>query len=159
MDFSKAVFVGLGVTPDIRHVGGRRSLVAWAGEESGWHTPCDGVHGAAYNILNTTLVIPNCTSVHPYNDVPVQNYLSFNCGVDATVATLKESRYDHLRSVLLKPFVTGKTVLFAVADSDWGTFKIPVGEPGAGGPDYAAASALYDTYLNGRNKFNVVSVG
>ena len=154
MDFSHAVILGLGVKPDWRHVGARRALVAWMGPESGWFAPCDGVNGAAFNPLNTTLALPGCTSKTPYNDVPVQNYLTYTCGVAATVATLKESRYDALRAVLLKPFVTGKTVLHAVADTDWGTFHNPDGTP-----NYANADAIYDTYLANRVKFNTVVVG
>lgn len=155
MDYSKAVLSGLGITPNWRHIGARRSIVAWAGAEDGWHEKLDGKDGAAFNLLNTTLFVTGCTSLPNYNVVPgVRNYATFLCGVKATVSTLQEPRYAALVAQLAKPFASGKSVLHAVADSEWGTFHNRDGSP-----NYPLADAIYDTYLNFRSEFNAVVVG
>ena len=131
--------------------------MAWAGFESGWRTPCDGVHGAHFNVWNTTLFVPGCTAARPYNSVPVQNYNSALCGAEAVADTLLHTPnrgYDAIIAELSRPFNSGRNVLHAVADSDWGSFKLP-----GGGPDYAEADAIWRTYKKSLRDYNAVLVG
>lgn len=155
MEFSKGVLTELGITPNWRHIGARRALVAWMGPESGWYAPCDGVEGAAFNPLNTTLPVPGITSPHNYNVVPgVKNYLSFEGGIAATAATLKETRYDGVRYELARRYNRAEHVLAAVGRSDWGTFKTPVGTY-----DEEYMLAILKTYQSNRRTYNAVLMG
>jgi hypothetical protein len=75
--------------------------------------------GAKFNPLNTTKKMPGST---PYNSIGVQNYTSYQQGLDATSSTLREKGHDygpirrHLRNADPAP-----QTLRAWQDSDWGT--------------------------------------
>lgn len=108
-----------------RHIGARRAIVAWTIAESGTE-PCDGLEnqGAAFNLLDTTLPMPGSTFYNFLDEnhtLGVQNYTSYQQGVAATVATLRETRYADIQAALKKPFATAKQVLLAVGSSEWGT--------------------------------------
>jgi hypothetical protein len=143
-----------------RHIGARRALVAWMGEESSWFAPCNGVpgQGAAFNPLNTTQNVAGGTS-GLYNKVPgVKNYFSALYGAEAVAQTLSQGghNYEPIVALMNKKYVHGVDILKAVADSDWGTFH-----NADGSPNYELAQAIMDTYNNSKNRdvFNAVQVG
>jgi hypothetical protein len=104
-DFARRVLaVGGWPTALNNHV----SLVGWmAGEGT----------AAKFNPLATTRPEPGST---PFNTVPVQNYVSWEQGVKATVDTLKNGRYAAILACLRAHDVAAVT-LAAVDASDWGT--------------------------------------
>ena len=144
------------------HVGARRALVAWMGAESSWTAPCDGVQGARFNPLNTILDLGGCTDGE-YNVTPgVYDYKSALCGAEAVATTLQITQgkdYEPVIAALKQNFVRGIVVLARVAESGWGSFKIPPGQPGAGGPNYTYAEEIFTTYKRGRLAYNAVLVG
>lgn len=106
--FAYKVLKGLNIhTPTIHQ---RRALQAWMQAEGG---------SARANPLNTTLKLANSTD---YNSVGVQNYLSADNGVLATVSTLKQNAhgYPEIRHRLHRNASAGE-ILSAVGASDWGT--------------------------------------
>lgn len=165
MTLSHMILGQLGIKPDLAHVGSRRALVAWMGPESSWTAPCDGVHGARFNPLNTILVVDGGTQKNKYNENPgVKNYTSALFGAEAVAQTLVEGQFSHnykpIIDALAKPGSKVVDILFRVAESDWGTFKKEVG--GAKFPDYTYAKSIADTYnfsRSQRNRFNAVLVG
>lgn len=74
---------------------------------------------AAFNPFNTTLPMPGSTR---YNSVGVQNYVSAEQGVEATVKTLLENGhgYEVIRRRLLRN-ASATAIVEAIGDSDWGT--------------------------------------
>jgi hypothetical protein len=96
------------------------ALMAWVAAEGGpslddsWNPK-----QARFNPLNTTLRMPGSTS---FNSVGVQNYVSFDQGLDATVKTLrgKHFGYGMIRRHLRRAHPPWKT-LAAVERSNWGT--------------------------------------
>jgi hypothetical protein len=118
--YAQAVLAGLIGHYGWRHLGARRGLVTWSIAECG-SGRIDGSHdqGAAFNLCGTTLAFG--TGWTNYNSIGVKNFPDVQTGIDAMVATLQESRYDALRTVLVKPFVRASTVAAAVDASPWGT--------------------------------------
>lgn len=88
-------------------------LAAWAQAEGGH---------AAYNPFNTTEKWAGATS---YNSVGVRNYSSMQDGLQATLATLKNGRYDGILSAL-KSGTSAMSAAQAVAASPWGTGALVV---------------------------------
>lgn len=90
------------------------ALVSWMQAEGG---------SAAYNPLNTTLLMPGSTN---YNSVGVQNYTSFRQGIEATAYTLNYGAdrglygYKPIRRRLRRS-AWAKWTLTAVERSVWGT--------------------------------------
>ena len=85
-----------------------RAIVAWAKAEG---------TSASFNPLATTRTAANTTD---FNSVGVKNYPSYDEGVDATVATLRNGRYPNI----LAAFANGNdamAVARAVEASPWGT--------------------------------------
>jgi uncharacterized protein YukE len=83
--FAVSLLHGLGAPVTVSNV---QFIIAWANEEGGnWH------NAASFNPLNTTLSAPGAVSM---NSVGVKAYTSWDQGVAATVATLKNGRYDDI---------------------------------------------------------------
>lgn len=105
--FAKKLLEGLGA-PRTLHT--RRALMAEMQAEGG---------AAKHNPFNTTLPMPNSTD---YNEVGVQNYLSAEQGVAATIRTLKENQAGYaLIRKLLRDNAPAKAILEAIGNSAWGT--------------------------------------
>lgn len=75
--------------------------------------------GAHYNPFNTTLRMPGSSN---YNSVGVQNYVSAEQGIEATVRTLKEDGhgYEKIRRAL-RANAPATEIVKAIGDSAWGT--------------------------------------
>lgn len=116
-DFAKALLKRLGY-PTKQH--NLNALVSWMTAEGG--PSLDGSFNppqATFNPLNTTRGMPGSTI---FNVANVQNYLSYEDGVEATAKTLKEQghQYGPIREHLKAADPAGET-LRAVEQSDWGT--------------------------------------
>jgi hypothetical protein len=72
---------------------------------------------AAFNPLNTTLNAPGATD---YNYVHVKNYISYQQGLSATAATLKQANMKPLMDALKKGN-SAKSYWVALGISPWGT--------------------------------------
>lgn len=158
-DLAALILKHLGIGSGWKHLASRRALVAWMGPESGWTSPCDGVAGARFNPLNTTLFVAGGTSSHKYNQVPgVQNYESADFGAIAVANTLlnSEVRYNYgpVIDALRTPFNRQRTILARVAESGWGTFHHRDGTP-----NYEFVGQIVSTYNHNRTKYNNVLVG
>ena len=94
-------------------------LVAQMYAESG-PARCDGIDGAAYNPLNTTLPTAG-SQAKPWNDVPVQNYQTIADGIAATIATLRQTNFMAVRAALATEGMTGDDTADVIAASPWGT--------------------------------------
>lgn len=115
IEYAEAVLMR---TVGVKRRGARRGLAAWMIAESG-HAHCDGVDGAKYNPLNTTLNEPGATL---WNETPgVKSYPTLGIGLEATSSTLLDPRYNALRAVLAKRWVRTTTVICAISESPWGT--------------------------------------
>lgn len=79
-----------------------------------WHAAEGGT--ASYNPFNTTMPSPGATN---YNSVPVRNYASLEAGIQATINTLKNSRYAGIRAALARNDPHGAAS--ALGASPWGT--------------------------------------
>lgn len=90
------------------------SIMKWANAEGGmWHNT------ALYNPLNTTLKEPGS---HPINSVGVQAYTSWDQGMGAVVATLRNGHYPEILNLLASG---GGLTKAADANLDtWGTGSI-----------------------------------
>lgn len=119
------------------------AVVAWMFAESGF-AKCNGVSGAAFNPLNTTLKTSGAVSPD-WNSTGVRNYRNLQAGLDATISTLSEHFYVHLRAVLSKPGVTTLECCEAIEASPWGT----------GGVIFRARESFADN----RDLFNNLVVG
>ncbi len=86
-------------------------LYAWRQAEGGH---------ALYNPFNTTQKAPSATN---YNSVGVKNYTSLEQGLNATVATLQNGRYDGIINSL-RESKTPKETVDALIESPWGTGKL-----------------------------------
>src|SRR5258706_5009461 len=110
--------IGLGPTATNRRKTRRRvtAMLAWKRAENGAR-PCNGVpgEGPAFNGFATTERMPGSTD---YNSVPVQNYLDAQQGVDATVKTLENGRYQGILDALAG--ANSADICAAIADSQWG---------------------------------------
>jgi uncharacterized protein YukE len=111
-------------------------LIAWSNEEGGnWH------NAAHFNPLNTTLMQPGAVSM---NSVGVKAYTSWDQGLGATVATLRNGRYDDIVAAL-KGGNAAQTAVNAAGLRTWsgggyGTIQATI--PGAAGAaDQALANA------------------
>ena len=85
-----------------------RAVVAWAEAEG---------TGALNNPLATTRRASNTTD---FNSVGVKNYPSYDAGVDATVATLRNGRYANILNALAQGN-DAMAVARAIERSPWGT--------------------------------------
>lgn len=83
--FAAQVLAGIGA-PD--SAANQRSIAGWVQHEGG---------GGRNNPLNTTLPMPGSTS---FNSVNVQNYVSPEQGVSATIATLEGGNYGDILMLL-----------------------------------------------------------
>lgn len=106
-DFAREVFSKIGAATNNyeRIVFG----VAWAAFEN---------TQAANNPWATTEPFEGATD---FNEAGVKNYLTFENGVDATVATLENGNYEHLLEVLRSGDTTIQDVLNALNSSPWGS--------------------------------------
>lgn len=97
------------------------ALVSWIQAEDGTIAPGEQVHLARYNPLNSTRKMPGSTDFNK-NVPPVQNYVSYEQGLGAAVATLQEQQtgYVLIRRHLRHGDPAPQT-LQAVEDSAWGT--------------------------------------
>lgn len=92
----------------------RVAMVSWIASEGG---------AAKWNPLNTTKRMDGSTA---YNSIGVQNYVSLEQGLLASIATIKEEGkgYDSIRRRLHASSWPSRT-LAAIYASQWGTQKIP----------------------------------
>lgn len=106
--FANAVLAKLGVpnTPE-----NMRALVAWQQGEG---------TAAAFNPLATTDHAPGSTAFNDNNGDPVQNFTSFEQGVDTTVQTLTNGKYGNILGAL-QDGSSAIAVAQAIAASPWGT--------------------------------------
>ena len=158
-DLAALILKQLGIGSGWKHTGSRRALVAWMGPESGWLAPCDGVEGARFNPLNTTLFVFGGTQFPKYNEIPgVQNYTAADFGATAVANTLMHSdaRYNYAPVIdaLKRSFNHPKSILDRVAESGWGTFHHRDGTP-----NYEFVDQIVATYNHNRTKYNSVLVG
>jgi hypothetical protein len=119
-DFAHDVLLKVAGASGNDHLGGLWALQGWMVAESGSER-CDGVSGAAFNPLNTTLRMPGSTA---FNSVGVQNYTSYAEGLAATVATLSETPFVHVVAAMKwagDPGLNAKVILWEVVGSPWGT--------------------------------------
>lgn len=94
------------------------AIVAWEAAEGGhWNNSAD------FNPLNTT---ENEPGAHAMNSVGVKAYTSWQEGLDATVATLRNGRYAPILAALKSGDNPG-AVTTAVTSSPWGTHSISLG--------------------------------
>jgi len=79
---------------------------------------------AAWNPFNTTLNLPDST---PYNYVPVRNYPNRNLGLQATIRTLRNGRYNNIINSIkeIKTQADINKAINAVNASPWGSKILP----------------------------------
>ena len=118
-DFAHDVLLDAAGVSGLDHLGGLWALMGWMIAESGSEV-CDGKSGAAYNPLNTTLMVPGST---PFNSVGVQNYPSYGAGVSATVETLQEAPFSKIVAQMKQvgQMNRAELILWEVIGSPWGT--------------------------------------
>ena len=85
-----------------------RAMTAWAQAEG---------TGASFNPLATT---QGAAGASNFNSVGVKNYVSYDQGLQATVQTLTNGRYENILSAL-RAGTNADAVGQAVEDSPWGT--------------------------------------
>lgn len=143
-DFAQDVLLDVANVKGLSHLGGLWALMGWMVSESG-SEPCDGVHGARFNPLNTTLKVHGSTS---FNSVGVQNYLTYDDGVNATVDTLLEAPFSKIVAAMKLSGTTERAalILWEVIGSPWGT----------SGRD--AYNGL-ETFLADKSRYNQLHVG
>lgn len=106
----------------------RRAGMAWMQAEGG---------DSRHNPLNTSLRMPGSTTV---NDHGVQNYVSDEQGIEATVTTLREAGHNYERIVRrLRLNAAPWAIVDAIIESDWGT-----GHEDAPGDDTVIEKVLDD---------------
>lgn len=107
-NFAQAVLTkaGLPITPE-----NMRFMVAWQQGEG---------TAAAFNPLATTDHAPGSTAFNDNNGTPVQNFTSFEQGVDTTVRTLTNGRYGNILAALGQGS-SATAAAQALANSPWGT--------------------------------------
>ncbi|MCZ7525879.1 MAG: hypothetical protein M5U14_05495 [Acidimicrobiia bacterium] len=103
--FARDLLARLGMPATTENV---RAVVAWARAEG---------TSAAFNPLATTQGMPGATD---FNAVGVKSYASYRDGLDATVRTLRNGRYDEVLAAL-RDGTSAEAVARAVAASPWGT--------------------------------------
>lgn len=108
--FATAVLKGLGAPTTSQNV---RAIVGWAKAEGG-HFHND----ARYNPLNTTQPLPGAGNTGSQGNVKV--YKDWSQGVQATVKTLKNGRYQPILSALAKGD-SAEAVANAIGQTPWGT--------------------------------------
>lgn len=104
-DFSRALLERMGLRPSRRR---RIALVAWMTAEN---------TKARFNPLATTRTAPGSTDYND-NEPPVQNYISFRQGVDATYDTIALPYYADVRRAL-DGRASPRRILEAVGASPW----------------------------------------
>lgn len=117
--FARAIFAKLGVPDTPENL---RALIAWQQGEG---------TSAAFNPLATTDHAPGSTAFNDNNGTPVQNFTSFEQGVDTTVQTLMNGRYGNILSALQQGN-SAVAVAQAIAASPWGTGALVLKILGAG---------------------------
>ena len=144
--FAHDVLLDVAGVSGLEYLGPLWAIMGWTIAESGSH-PCNGQPnmGARFNPLNTTLVLPGSTA---YNSIGVQNYTSYDQGVQATVSTLRETPYAKVVAALGKAgqYDRAALALWEVVGSPWGTT----------GRD--AYNGLAD-FLADKSFFNMLTVG
>ena len=105
-------------------------LRAWAQSESGDPTE---LGGAIWNPFNTTQKMPGSTSFNYNNGYPVQNYLTWVQGVQATAKTIMNGRYPALVAAL-SAGTSAMDMAHGVAVSPWGTGHLVEEVLSKGGP-------------------------
>lgn len=106
--YGAAVLQKLGIRPT---PGALKFMVAWARAEGG-HT-----NGAKYNYYNTTMPEPGAGNTGTQGNIKV--YRSWQQGIDATAATLKNGLYGGILSQLRRGDAMGAAR--ALSASPWGT--------------------------------------
>lgn len=108
LNFAHAILskLGMPLTPE-----NERVMLAWQQGEG---------TAAAFNPLATTDHAPGSTSFNDNNGTPVQNFTSFEQGVDTTVKTLTNGRYGNILAALQQGN-SAVAVAQAIANSPWGT--------------------------------------
>lgn len=131
-EFAQAVLAGVGAPITSSNIA---AIVGWEKAEGGaWG------NDAAYNPLNTTLDAPGAQSI---NSAGVKAYTSWQQGVTATVATLKNGSYSGILSSL-RAGNDPAAVAAAIGSSPWGTNAGTVAQTiaaAAGGSSYTPNSA------------------
>lgn len=92
-------------------------LRAWAQSESGDPTQSEG---GVWNPFNTTQKMPGSTDFNVNGGYPVQNYLTWQQGVQATAKTILNGHYPALVADL-RLGTSALAMAHAVAVSSWGT--------------------------------------
>ena len=120
-DYAEDVIRGIVGHYGWRRIGIRNALVSWSIAECGaGRIDCGFDQGAAFNMFGSTLVVPGSSTL-PGNTSGVQCYPSYEVGVAAIVATLKEPRYSELVDIIKRPFTRAQVLLTAIGESQWGT--------------------------------------
>jgi hypothetical protein len=95
----------------------RRAFATWMQSEGG---------SARNNPLNTTLHMPNSTR---YNFADVQNYVSSEEGIDATVETFATPHQGYGRILqAMKENKSARTIVSIIGETNWGTAKTLMAE-------------------------------
>lgn len=106
-DFALATLSRLGIEPTADNL---RAMVAWVKQEGGhWH------NSAKYNPLNTTHNLPGSGDTGVQGNISV--YQNWGQGVDATVATLRNGKYDEILAKLKNG--TWEEIVDAISASPW----------------------------------------
>jgi hypothetical protein len=107
--FAVALLHRMGIKPNTANV---KALVGWQRAEGGhWN------NDAKYNPLNTTQNMPGAGNTGTQGNIKV--YKSWNQGIEATVKTLENGRYDHIIQALRGN--SSQKVAQAIGSSPWGT--------------------------------------
>ena len=128
--FASSVLRGLGIhqTP-----GAVRALVGWMKAEGGhWH------NDAKYNPLNTTQPMPGAGNTGSQGNIKV--YRDWNQGVQATVKTLENGRYQPILHALAQG--DPNRVAQAIGQTPWGTSAALVQQTIARTPEVRGAQPL-----------------
>jgi hypothetical protein len=146
--FAHDVLLGVAGVSGIHHLGGLWALGGWMVAESG-SEKCDGVSGARFNPLNTTLMVPGST---PFNSVGVQNYATYGDGVRATVETLSETPFRKIVGAM-KVVDAGEGAALSAIDILWEVIGSPWGTSGKDAYNGLA------TFLANKSFYNQLLVG
>jgi len=115
-NYALLVLKGLGLKTTPNNIA---AMVSWMQAE---HGAGDASAQAAFNPLNTTMAASGATN---FNHIGVKNYKTLQQGIAATIATLRQSDYTHIRAALtsgMPPANFGAVV----AASPWGTGNFQV---------------------------------
>lgn len=120
-DFAKSLILGLGGNPnDKNSVDAFKIWMKKEGQNKGWGS------GAAYNPFSTTEEMPGSTNFNIINKKTgqgVQNYTSYDQGLEATLATLtgpNAEKYGYNKIIkLVQSGASTREILDAVSASSW----------------------------------------